>query len=446
MEKPMDEPAPRQSLYARTPMFVRILIGLAVGLILGWLIQNKVAGYRILGFHPYLDLNPAKLKPISNFVLGLLRLLATPLVFLAITLSLLRTNISGKSGVKLIWLILTNTLMAIFIGLLVVNVMQPGAGANLKADPAALAHKEAFDLNRDLLGKIMPTNFVDPFQANDILPLLVIALAAGIAMKRVMSHSPEHAAGVRQIERVLDALFQVVLTMLHWLFHLVPFAVCAVVAATVGEKGFAPFRAMGFFVIAVLLALCLQACWYQLRLRIGSWVRPPLFFRSGAEAFIMAFSTASSTATLPLTLECANHKLKLREENASMGVIVGGNLNNDGTALYEAMAALFVAQALGQHLPLSQQLVIVVMAVIASVGAAGIPEAGLVTMMAVFAAVKLPVENIPLLLTVDWFLDRCRTMINVMGDLTTASVLDGKVPGSLTSHVSGLTSPELAVT
>ncbi len=108
--------------------------------------------------------------------------------------------------------------------------------------------------------------------------------------------------------------------------------------------------------------------------------------------------------------------------------MVGGNLNNDGTALYEAMAALFIAQALGMHLGLGQQLIIVVMAVIASVGAAGIPEAGLVTMMAVFSATKLPLDYIPLLLTVDWFLDRCRTAINVMGDLTVSSILDGKTP------------------
>lgn len=142
----------------------------------------------------------------------------------------------------------------------------------------------------------------------------------------------------------------------------------------------------------------------------------------------MAFSTASSTATLPVTYECARRKIGLRDANARLGTMVGGNLNNDGTALYEAMAALFIAQALGMHLGLGQQLIIVLMAVIASVGAAGIPEAGLVTMMAVFSATKLPLDYIPLLLTVDWFLDRCRTAINVMGDLTVSSILDGKTP------------------
>ncbi len=124
----------------------------------------------------------------------------------------------------------------------------------------------------------------------------------------------------------------------------------------------------------------------------------------------MAFSTASSTATMPVTYERLRFRVGLREQSASLGALVGSNFNNDGTALYEAMATLFVAQMLGVELSLGQQLMVVVTSVIASVGAAGIPEAGLVTMTLVFGAVRLPTEYIPLLLTVDWFLDRCRTI------------------------------------
>jgi Na+/H+-dicarboxylate symporter len=162
------------------------------------------------------------------------------------------------------------------------------------------------------------------------------------------------------------------------------------------------------------------------RIRRGSWVRPGHFLKSASEALTVAFSTASSTATLPVTYRCAVSKLGVRPANASLGVMVGGSMNNDGTALYEAVAALFIAQAIGQHLSPGAQILLVLMSVVASVGAAGIPEAGLITMIAVFTAVKLPVEYIPLLLTVDWFLDRCRTAINVMGDLTVTSLLDGR--------------------
>ena len=144
----------------------------------------------------------------------------------------------------------------------------------------------------------------------------------------------------------------------------------------------------------------------------------------------MAFSTASSTATMPVTYGCLVEKVKLREESAGMGALVGANFNNDGTALYEAMSALFISQMLGINLGIPKQLVVVLTSIVASVGAAGIPEAGLVTMTLVFNAVGLPLEYIAILLPVDWFLDRCRTMINVMGDMNVSCILDGKQPQS----------------
>src|SRR6185436_9015990 len=136
--------------------------------------------------------------------------------------------------------------------------------------------------------------------------------------------------------------------------------------------------------------------------------------------------TGSSTATMPVTYQCLTEKVGIKEKSASMGALVGANFNNDGTALYEATAALFVAQLLGQHLSFTQQLMIVLTSIVASVGAAGIPEAGLVTMTLVFKAVGLPIEYIALLLTVDWFLDRCRTTINVLGDVNVSCLLDGR--------------------
>ncbi len=227
---------------------------------------------------------------------------------------------------------------------------------------------------------------------------------------------------------MLDIAFQCVMVMLHWIFDLVPLAVFAVVARTVGTSGIQPLLSMGIFVIAVLLALALQAVFYLVRLRFGSWVRPGQFLAAGSDALVMAFSTASSAATLPVTYAAVKDRMKVREASAGLGVMVGGTFNHDGTALYEAMAALFIGQAIGQHLGLGQQVVVVFMAILASVGAAGIPEAGLVTMLAVFSAVHLPTEYIPLLLTLDWFLDRCRTALNVMGDMTVTCLLDGKQP------------------
>jgi Na+/H+-dicarboxylate symporter len=181
----------------------------------------------------------------------------------------------------------------------------------------------------------------------------------------------------------------------------------------------------------VLLALVLQACYYLTRVKLGSWVNPLKFLAGGADAFLTAFSTSSSTVAMPITFEVLQTKIGLRESSASLGALVGANFNNDGTALYEAMSALFISQVIGQHLNLGQQLIVIFTSIFASVGAAGIPNAGLVTMTLVFTSVGLPTQYIALLVTVDWFLDRCRTAINVMGDMTVSALLDGKKPRTL---------------
>jgi DAACS family dicarboxylate/amino acid:cation (Na+ or H+) symporter len=144
---------------------------------------------------------------------------------------------------------------------------------------------------------------------------------------------------------------------------------------------------------------------------------------------------------MPLTYATLRENVGVSEQSASMGALVGANFNNDGTALYEAMSALFVSQLLGSHLSLSQQFIVVVASIIASVGAAGIPEAGLVTMTLVFKAVDLPVEYVAMLLTVDWFLDRCRTTVNVMGDLNVSCLLDGRARPVASSAPSPLVAP-----
>ncbi len=407
---------PMLATLRKLPFFAWIIVGLLLGLFTGYCAHQRAG-----------DLS--SLKVLSGLVLQALQLLATPLIFVAVVLSLIRAQINGRSGWKLGWLLITNTLAAIIIGLIVVNVLQPGADAGLPqptaSDHARLEGKREFNVVDDLVKKLIPKSIAAPFVENDILAIVILALGTGLALRAVRT-SPAHAPGVAQVEMLLETAFQIVLKLLHVIFLFVPLAVFCVVAAVVGKDGFGAFATFAKFVLAVLVALGLQGAFYLTRLRLGSWVRPGHFLRGALDALTMAFSTASSTATLPVTYACAVEKIGLRDENARLGTMVGGNLNNDGTALYEAMAALFIAQAIGLHLPLGQQLLIVFMAVIASVGAAGIPEAGLVTMMAVFSAVKLPLDYIPLLLTVDWFLDRCRTAMNVMGDLTVASLLDGK--------------------
>ncbi len=231
------------------------------------------------------------------------------------------------------------------------------------------------------------------------------------------------------VEHLVELVLESLIKILHWIIAVVPLAVFGIVARIVGTEGFAQFQALGVFVLSVLLALTSQAAYYLVRIRFGSWVHPVELLRGGRDALVMAFSTASSTATMPVTYAALKDRVGLRDQSAGMGALVGANFNNDGTALYEAMAALFIAQMIGMDLSMHRQLMVVLTSIIASVGAAGIPEAGLVTMTMVFTAVGLPVQFIPVLLTVDWFLDRCRTAINVMGDMNVSCLLDGKQRG-----------------
>jgi Na+/H+-dicarboxylate symporter len=400
----------RLAWYRKTPLYVRIMISLVLGIVVGELMGAKAILF----------------KPFSDIVLQLLRLLATPLILVAVVHALMKANVEGRTGLRLFYFLITNTIAAICIGLLVANVIQPGKWAHLAPSKTQILPMPFNPVN-DLLDKV-PANLVAPFLNNEIISIIFVAVSFGTALRIVrVRQIAEGKTAYLGVEQFLDTAFQCVMVMLHWIFDLVPLAVFAVVARTVGISGIRPLLSMGVFVVAVLAALALQSAFYLIRLRFGSWVRPGNFIKNGSDAFVMAFSTASSAATLPVTYSAVKDKIGVREASAGLGVMVGGTFNHDGTALYEAMAALFIGQAIGQHLNLGQQIMVVLMSIIASVGAAGIPEAGLVTMLAVFSAVHLPTEYIPLLLPLDWFLDRCRTAINVMGDMTVTCLLDGKI-------------------
>jgi Na+/H+-dicarboxylate symporter len=334
------------------------------------------------------------------------------------------TEIPGKTAGRLAGLLVLNTTVAIVFGLTVANLMKPGTWSDFNPPETQTAEGEQDGKASpvELLIRNVPKSVLGPLgDKQNIIGVIFIAVAFGIAMRAVKD---KPLANVRDM---VEVAYEVLLIVLHWIIQLVPIGVFAIVAKVVGTEGFSPFKAMGAFILSVLLALLLQVAWYLLRIRFFSWVKPWEALRGMRDALVMAFSTSSSTATMPVTYACLKENVGVREESASMGALVGANFNNDGTALYEAMAALFIAQLIGQDLTLTQQLIVVLTAIIASVGAAGIPEAGLVTMTLVFSAVGLPIEYIALLLTVDWFLDRCRTTINVLGDVNISCLLDGRV-------------------
>jgi Na+/H+-dicarboxylate symporter len=426
---------PRQGFLARwhrTPLYIRIILALPLGALVGV----------VLGEHAVILATPSRL------ILRLLGALAPPLILFAVVRVLMTTEIRGRVAARLIGLVLLNTLVAITIGLLVANLIRPGEGARLEPpaekpvvvlsdDPMAgrivqilkdLGVQTKVEGPRDPLTQFLdnvPKSLLGPLGDNgNVLGVIFIAVAFGVVLHERRRHP------INTVEDVVNLGFDCLLAILHWVIDIVPIGVFAIVASIVGTQGFAPFQSLGWLVVAVLTALSLQSVYYLVRIRFGCWVRPRQVLAGTRDALVMAFSTASSTATMPITYGCLRDSVGLREESASMGALVGANFNHDGTALYEAMAALFVSQLASVSLTLSltHQGILILTSMIASVGAAGIPEAGLVTMTLVFTAVGLPLWPIPLLLTVDWFLDRCRTTINVLGDINVACLLDGKQP------------------
>jgi Na+/H+-dicarboxylate symporter len=403
----------------KIPLYLQIVFALIIAVIVGVILG---AGKPILSK----DIIEHLALP-CTLILKALRTLATPLIFLAIIHTFLTAEIPSNSGRKLSILLITNTLVAIAIGLLVANGLRPGAaGQALATSPTTTSTVKQLD-PWGLIADIIPDSILKPLVDNNVISLIFVALSFGIILRAIKT---EQIKNDRQeylsIEQGVGILFEAVIGILHWVIALVPIAVFGIVSKTIAIQGFAPFRALGSFVVAVIVALLLQAAYYLTRVQFGSWVSPRQFLQGGSDALITAFSTASSTATMPITFNALINKVGLRESSASLGALVGSNFNNDGTALYEAMSALFISQVLGQNLSLVQQLMVMLTSIVASVGAAGIPEAGLVTMTLVFTSVGLPTEYIAILITVDWFLDRCRTAINVMGDMTVSAIIDGK--------------------
>ena len=392
------------------PLYFRILIAMAVGIVTGL----------FLGEHSWIFHYP------STIILQLLGALAPPLILVAVAHVLMTTEIPRHKAIRLVGLLVLNTMVAIMVGLTVANLMRPGKWSEFDTPEAAAEATETADGPKspfELLIDNVPKSILGPLgDQQNIIGVIFIAVAFGIAMRAVKDKT------IGNVQDIIEVAYEVLLVVLHWIIHLVPLGVFAIVAKVVGTQGFEPFKAMGAFIVAVIVALLVQTVWYLVRIQFFSWVSPFRVLSEMRDALVMAFSTDSSTATMPVTYACLKEKVGVREESASLGALVGANFNNDGTALYEAMAALFVAQLIGQDLSLAQQLIIVFTSIIASVGAAGIPEAGLVTMTLVFSAVGLPIEYIALLLTVDWFLDRCRTTINVLGDVNVSCLLDGRVP------------------
>jgi DAACS family dicarboxylate/amino acid:cation (Na+ or H+) symporter len=272
---------------------------------------------------------------------------------------------------------------------------------------------------------MVPRSIGEAFVNNNLAQLVLITLALAIGLTLIRNE--QRARGETSHQVVIDLVtigFELLMRVLLWVVLIVPLAVFGVVAVSIARSGFGLFLNLGWFIVAVLAGLGCQLLLYLGEVSVLGRMSPFRFLGAAKDVAAMTFSTSSTAATIPVTLKALTGKLGISRGSSQLAACVGTNFNNDGTALYQASAALFFAQALGADLPLTSQIVVVLTTLIASVGAGGIPSGSFVTMPLIFAAVNLPPDNLPLLLTIDWFLDRCRTTSNVMGDMTVAVLLD----------------------
>ncbi len=408
-------------------LYTKILIGLVLGTVFG-MVANlmEITWLR--------DLFIA-LEPIGTAFIRLITMIVVPLVVASLlvgTASLGDLRKLGRIGGKTVVYYLGTTAVAVVIGLVVSNVVQPGSriaaetrdtlAAQFEGDAAARMQlaEQAPSVVETLLNMI-PRNPVEAAANLDLLPLIVFTIIFGAAVS-VIDQKRRDA-----VLTVFDGINDACMVIIDWIMKLAPYAVFALIAAVVSRFGMDLLQSLLIYSVAVVAGLLLHVLLtYGMIVRFLAGLSPADFFRRIAQAPLVAFSTSSSSATLPVSMETAEEKVGISKQVSSFVLPLGATINMDGTALYQAVAVMFIAQIYGIPLSIADQLIVVLTATLASIGAAGVPSAGIITLIIVLNSVGLGAQvqaGIALILGVDRILDMIRTAVNVTGDLTAASVI-----------------------
>lgn len=428
----------------KIPLHTQIIIGLVLGLIFG------LASIKF-GWPP--EFTAKYIKPFGTIFINALKMIAVPLV-----LASLITGISNlgdisklsRMGGKTIAVYLATTTIAITIGLLCVNILQPGkklpqstrenmmalysGDVESKADVAQNV-KDAGPLQP--LVDVIPENIIQSMTDNgNMLQVVFVALIIGIALLKI----PKEKG--RPVIAFFDGFNDVIIKIVEFIMILAPYGVFALIASLIVElagsnpdKAFELLYALLWYSITVLIGLAMMiAVVYPAFFKIFTKVKYKDFFKAIQPAQLLAFSTSSSAATLPVTMEVVEKDLKVSEEVTSFVLPLGATINMDGTSLYQGVAAVFIAQALGLGLSIMDQLMIVLTATLASIGTAAVPGAGVVMLVIVLESIGVPTAGIALILAPDRILDMCRTVVNVTGDASVAMIVastEGELPDEL---------------
>ena len=403
----------------------QIIIGLLLGLLFGLL--ASVFGLGVF--------TTEYIKPVGTIFINLLKLIAVPLVLASLIVGVASLNDIAKlsrMGAKTVGTYAVTTVLAITIGLTIVNIMQPGkslpeqtrqdlmSSYSSNIEGSSEAAREVKERNVfDFFVDIVPENAFESLSDNgNMLQVVFISILFGIGLIQI----PLQKGQV--LINFFEALNDVIIKIVDFIMLTAPYAVFALMAGVIVDlagddpsKALTLLQALGWYCLAVVIGLFLHVVLvYSTLFKIFSKMKLRDFFTAIRPAILLGFSTSSSAATLPVTMERVEKNLGVDEEVSSFVLPVGATINMDGTSLYQAVAAVFISQALGLDLGLGQQITIVLTATLASVGAAGVPGAGIIMLVIVLEAINVPVEGIALILGVDRILDMIRTAVNITGD------------------------------
>ncbi len=394
----------------------QILIGLVAGVLLGFF-------SRLWGFQNFVV---SDVSILGTIFLRALRMIIVPLIVSSIisgVTSIGSAESFGRLSAKTLFYYITTSLFAILTGLILVNIIHPGVNAplGLQAMPEELT-ANVEKLGDTLLG-IIPTNPLQAMVRGDMLPIIFFSLLFGFFITKAPTPYRE------QLTNFFQGIFEVMMRLTHFIILFTPIGVFALIAKIVGQTGIEVFAPLAKYMVTVIAGLAIHATiTLPLLLYIIGRVNPVAHFRALSSALMTAFSTASSSATLPLTMDAVENNAGVSNKITSFVLPLGATINMDGTALYECVAAMFIAQFYGIELSFFQQFIVVLTALLASIGAAGIPMAGLVMITIILRAVGLPLEGVGLILAVDRILDMLRTSVNVWSD-SCGSVIIAKSEG-----------------
>ena len=420
----------------KIPLHWSIMLGMILGVLVGAVFTTFEAGPKLISHW---------VKPFGTIFINALKLIAMPLILGSLikgVSDLKDISRLSQMGGRTIGIYIMTTVVAVMIGLIMVNTIKPGASISQQtrqelveayqsdaAEKQAVAQKQKDAGPLQALVDLVPDNIFKATTENgNMLQVIFFALFFGIGLILIPAEKS------KPVKDFFDAFNEVILKLIDLIMSVAPYGVFALLAALVVESpSLDLFRALGMYALTLVIGLFLMGLFYLFLVRIFVKFKPKKFIEGIAPAQLLAFSTSSSAATLPVTMERVEEHLGVDEEVASFVLPIGATINMDGTSLYQAVAAVFIAQAFGMDLSVGTQLGIIMTATLASIGAAAVPGAGMVMLVIVLGQAGIPEAGLALIFAIDRPLDMCRTVVNITGDAS-VSMMVAKSVGKLSKH------------